>query len=109
MAFDRSERMAEIVTMLSVVRALLVGLTANLKLATADEIPALCEEAEKLAQRVVECCMDTAPVDHLPTAEVETLRADMHELAEAFQAQIADILDLCLTQIAGGGASQTRH
>jgi hypothetical protein len=52
--------------------------------------------------------MDTAPIDHLPPEEVATLRADLHKLAEAFQAQIADILD-CLTQIAGGGASQTRH
>jgi hypothetical protein len=39
--------MAEIVTMLVVVDELLVGLTANLVSATADEIPALCEEAEK--------------------------------------------------------------
>jgi hypothetical protein len=57
MAFDGSERMAEIVTMLAVVDELLVGLTANLVSATADEIPALCEEAEKIAQRVVECSM----------------------------------------------------
>jgi hypothetical protein len=109
MAFDGSERMAEIVTMLAVVDELLVGLTANLISATADEMPALCEEAEKIAQRVVECCMDTAPIDHLPPEEVATLRANLHKLAEAFQAQIADILDVCLTQIAGGGASQTRH
>jgi hypothetical protein len=109
MAFDGSERMAEIVTMLVVVDELLVGLTANLVSATAHEIPALCEEAEKIAQRVVECCMDTAPIDHLPSEEVATLRADLHKLAEAFQAQIADILDLCLRQIAGGGGSQTRH
>jgi hypothetical protein len=52
MAFDGSERMAEIVTMLSVVRELLVGLTANLKSATADEIPALCEEAPARSSRL---------------------------------------------------------
>jgi hypothetical protein len=107
--FDGSERMAEIVTMLSVIGELLEGLMASLISATADEIPAIYEEAEKLAQRVVKCCMDTAPVDHLPPAEAATLRADLQELAEAFQAQIADILDLCFTQSAGGGASQTRH
>jgi hypothetical protein len=109
MASDGSERMTEIVTMLSVIGELLAVLTANLASATADEIPALCEEAEKLAQRVVECCMDTAPVDHLPREEVTELRADLHELAEALQAQIANTVHLCLTQITGGVASRTAH
>jgi hypothetical protein len=101
--------MTEIVTMLSVVGELLEALTANLVSATADENPSLREEAKRLAQRVVECCINTAPVDHLCPEEVAKLRADLHELAEAFRAQIANIFDLCLTEIASGGASQTWH
>jgi hypothetical protein len=53
--------------------------------------------------------MNTAPVDHLPPDEVAELRANLHELAEALQAQIADIADLCWAQITGGVAPRTRH
>jgi hypothetical protein len=43
--------MAEIVAILSVVGELLEALTANLISATADEIPSLHKEVERLAQR----------------------------------------------------------
>jgi hypothetical protein len=45
-ASDGSERMAEIVAILSVVGELLEALTANLISATADEIPSLHKEVE---------------------------------------------------------------
>jgi hypothetical protein len=109
MASDGPERIVEIVTALSVVGELLAVVTAKLTSATADEIPALREEAKKLTQRVVGCCMDTAPVDHRPPDEVAELRANLHELAEALQAQIAEIADLCWAQITGGFASRTWH
>ena len=109
MASDGPERMVETVTAIAVVGEVLAALIVKLASATADEIPALREEAKKLAQRVAECCMNTAPVDHLPPDEVAELRANLHELAEALQAQIADIGDLCWAQIKGGVASRTRH
>jgi hypothetical protein len=109
MASDGPERMIEIVTTLAVVGEVLAALIVKLASATADEIPALCDEAEILAQRVVECCADTAPVDPLQPEEVTELRANLHELAEALQAQIAEIADLCWAQITGGVASRTRH
>jgi hypothetical protein len=108
-ACDGSERMAEIVTVLSVVGELVAVLTAKLISATADEIPSLREEAETLAQRVVECCMDTAPVDHLPPEEVAELRAELFQLGDSLRAQIADIVDVCWARLLGGGTSQTRH
>jgi hypothetical protein len=109
MPSDGPERMGEIVTALAVVGEVLAALIVKLASATADEIPALCNEAEILAQRVTECCADTAPVDPLQPEEVTELRANLHELAEALQALIADIADLCWAQITGGVASQTRH
>ena len=110
MASDGPERMVEIVTALAIVGEVLAALIVKLASATADEIPALCDEAEILAQRVTECCADTAPVDPLQPEEVTELRTNLHELAEALQAQIADIADLCWAHITGGViASRTRH
>jgi hypothetical protein len=109
MASDGPERMVEIVTALAVVGEVLAALIVKLASATADEMPALCDEAKILAQRVTECCADTAPVDPLQPEDVTELRANLHELAEALQAQIADIGDLCWAQITGGVASRTRH
>jgi hypothetical protein len=108
MASDGSERMTEIVAALSVVSQVLADLVVKLASATPDEIPALRDDAETLAQRVVECCMDTAPVDHLPPEEVAALHSEMVQLAAALKAQIAGVVDLCLTRIAAG-TSQTRH
>jgi hypothetical protein len=103
------ERMAEIVTALSVLGDVLAALIVKLASATADEIPALCDEAEILAQRVIECCADTAPVRHLPPEEVLNLRSELVQLAEALKDQIARIVDLRLAQFTGGAASRTRH
>jgi hypothetical protein len=83
------------VTTLAVVGEVLAALVVKLASATSDEIPALCDEAEILAQCVVECCADTAPVDPLHSEEVTELRANLHEWAEALQALIADVADLC--------------
>jgi hypothetical protein len=74
MPSDGPERMGEIVTSLAIVGEVLAALIVKLASATADEIPALCDEAE----RVVECCADTAPVDPLPPEEVTELRANLH-------------------------------
>jgi hypothetical protein len=41
--------------------------------------------------------------------KVAELRADSHELAEALQAKIADIVDVCWARIVAGGSSETRH
>jgi hypothetical protein len=108
-ASDGSERVTEVVTALCVVGELLVVLMAKLASATADEVPALREEAEKLAQRVVECCIDTAPVDHLPSEEAKELRSELLQLAETLKGQIGDIVDMCWAQIVGGDTSRTRH
>jgi hypothetical protein len=108
-ASDGSERITEVVTALCVVGELPVILTAKLASASADEIPALRDEAEKLAHRVVECCLDTAPADHLRPEEVAELRAEMFQLGETLRAQIGDIVDMCWAQIVGGATSRTWH
>jgi hypothetical protein len=106
---DGPERMVEIVTALAVVGEVLAGLIVKLASATADEIPALCDEAEILAQRVIECCADTEPVDHLPPEGVLNLHRELVQLAEALKDQIARIVDLRLAQFTGGATSRTRH
>jgi hypothetical protein len=109
MASDGSERITEVVTALWVVGELLVVVMAKFASATADEIPALREEAEKLAQRVVEFCIDTAPVDHLPSEEAEALRSELLQLAETLKGRIGDIVEMCWAEIVGGDTSRTRH
>jgi hypothetical protein len=109
MASDGSERMTEIVTTLAVVGELLVVLTAKLTSATAEEIPGLREEAKKLGHRVAECCIETAPVDHLPPDEVAELRAELFQLGATLQAHIPDVVDVCWAQIVGGATSRTWH
>jgi hypothetical protein len=106
---EGSERMAEIVTTLAVVGEVLAQLVVKLASATAAELPALCHDAENLARRVVDCCIDTAPVDHLPPEEVAALRAELFQLAESLQAQINGIVDTCCERITGQGAFGTRH
>jgi hypothetical protein len=106
---DGPERMVEMVTALSVLGEVLAALVVKLASATAVEIPTLCDEAEVLAQRVTECCADTAPVDHLPPEEAAAIRSDMLQLAEAMKAQIAGIVDLRLARFTGGVTSRTRH
>jgi len=108
-ASDGSERITEVVTALSVACGLLEVLTAKLASATVDEIPALRDEAEKLVHRIVECCVDTAPVDQLRIEEAGELRAQMSQLAEVLRAQIADIVDVCWARIIGGATSRTWH
>jgi hypothetical protein len=103
------ERMAEIVTVLAVVGEVLAVLTAKLSSATADEIPALREEAERLAQRVVECCVDTAAVEHLHPEEATAIRSELLKLGEGMKAQIAGVVALCVAQITGGVVSRTSH
>jgi hypothetical protein len=109
MRFDGSERMTEIVTALSANDRILADLVVRLASATADEIPALREEAEMLAQHVVDCCMDAAPVDHLPHEEVAALQSELVKLADALKAQIAGVVNLCLAHTMGGATSHTRH
>jgi hypothetical protein len=106
---EGSERMVEIVTVLAVVGEALAVLVARLASATATEIPAICKEAENLARRVVDCCIDTAPSDHLPPEEAAALRVELVQLAATLQAQITGIIDLRLAQIMGGVASRTSH
>ncbi len=101
--------MVEIVTALSVVSEILADLVVKLASATTDEIPALCDEAEILAQRVTECCADTVSVDHLPPEEATAIRRDVLQLAGALRDQIARIVGLRLALFTGGATSQTRH
>jgi hypothetical protein len=101
------EGMVEIVIALSVLGDVLTDLIVKLASATPDEIPALRAQAETLAQRVVECCIDIAPVDHLPPEEVATIRSEMLQLAEAMKVQIASIVDVRLAPF--GATSLTRH
>jgi hypothetical protein len=106
---DGSERMTEIVTTLAVVGKVLAHLVVKLASATPAELPALCDDAKNLARRVVDCCIDSAPVDHLPSEEVAELRAELFQLAESLQVQINGIVDTCCERITGQGASGTRH
>jgi hypothetical protein len=107
--FEGSERMAIIVTVLAVVGEALAALVDGLASATATEIPAICKEAENLARRVVDCCIDTAPFEHLPPEEAAALRVELVQLAATLQAQITGVIDLRLAQITGGVASRTSH
>jgi hypothetical protein len=109
MVSDGPERMVEIVTALSVLSDVLTDLIVKLASATTDEIPAIRAQAEALAQRVTECCADTASVDHLAPAEATAIRSDMLLLAEAMKVEIARIVDLRLAPFTGGAASRTRH
>jgi hypothetical protein len=106
---DGPERMVEIVTALAVVGEVLAGLLVKLASATPAEIPALCDEAENLAQRVTECCADTAPVDHLSPEEVLDLRSQLVQIGGGLEDQIARIVDLRLAQFTGGASSRSRH
>jgi hypothetical protein len=103
------ERMVEIVIALSVLGDVLKNLIVKLASATTDEIPALRAQAEALTQRVIECCADTASVDHLSPKEATAIRTEMLQLAEAMKAQIASIVDVRLAPFTGGATSQTRH
>jgi hypothetical protein len=106
---DGPERMVEIVTALAVVGEVLADLLVKLASATPAEIPALCDDAENLARRVVDCCIDTAPSDHLAPEEAAALRVELAQLVETLQAQIAGSVDLRMAEIMGGVASRTRH
>jgi dsDNA-specific endonuclease/ATPase MutS2 len=104
------ERMVEVVTALSVLSDVLTDLIVKLASATTDEIPALRAQAEALTQRVIECCADTATVDHLPAEEVAAIRSELLQLAAAMKAQIASIVDVRLAPFTSDATtSRTRH
>jgi precorrin isomerase len=96
-------------TALSVLGDILKDLIVKLASATTDEIPALRAQAEALTQRVIECCADTASVDHLSPKEATAIRTEILQLAEAMKAQIASIVDVRLAPFTGGATSQTLH
>ena len=55
-------------------------LAVKLASATADEIPGLAADATELMERVVACCAETAPLEHLTQEEADTLRAELLSL-----------------------------
>jgi hypothetical protein len=101
--------MAEMITMLAVVGEVLAALAVSMTSATADEVPALATEAKTLVARMVACCLDTAPLEHLAQEEAETLRAELVRLGEVLQLEIASIIDLRWAQLSGGRGSWTQH
>jgi hypothetical protein len=105
------ERMAEIVTAISVLGEVLSELIVKLASATADEIPGLRAQAEALTERVTEYCADSAAVGHLPPEEATAIRSELLKLGEGMKAQIADVVSLCIARLtgSGGGTPITRH
>ena len=106
---DDDERMVELVTMLAVAGQVLAALAVELASATANEVPELAADAKVLMERIVACCVETSPLEHLTQEHAATLRAELLKLGEALEAQIAGIIDIRWTQLTGGGSSSTRH
>jgi hypothetical protein len=99
--------MVKIEPVLDEVCELLTGLTVKLGSARLMEMPSLVSEAKKAVRLVVRLASDQ--ISDLPPEEVAMLRAELVKLAEALEAQIAGVVGIRWTQLAGGTASATRH
>jgi hypothetical protein len=101
--------MMRIEPVLDEVCELLTALTVKLGSARLAEMPSLIAEAKEAARLVVRCSLASDPAGHLPPKEVAMLRAELVKLGDALEAQIAGIIDIRWTQLAGGTMSATRH
>jgi hypothetical protein len=103
----RSFTMVKIEPVLAEVCQLLIGLTTKLGSARLAEMPALIVDAKEAVRLVVRLASDQT--SHLPPEEVAMLRAELVKIADALEAQIAGVVGIRWTQLAGGTASATRH
>jgi hypothetical protein len=83
------ERLVEMDTILAATIEVLAGLVIKLQSATAEEIPALVNQAKSSVEQIVKCCTGTAALEHLSPEIAETMLADLISLGETLQAQIA--------------------
>jgi hypothetical protein len=79
----------------------------RLSTASADEMPALASDAKTTMRRIVNCCADTAALEHLAPEDAATVRDELASLGRALEAQITGIIEFRWAQLAGGGASLT--
>jgi hypothetical protein len=91
---------------LAEIAELLAGLSGC---ATVEEMPALIDEAKEAVRSILRSCLASDPIEHLRPEEAAILRAELAELGEALQAQIAGIIEVRWTQLTGGSVSSTRH
>jgi hypothetical protein len=89
--------------------ATLAFLMVKIGSATADEIPALADEAKRSAQIICAFSGDTLALEYLGSNDAAELRAGLEKLSRDLQVQIAGVVDLRRAQLANSGVSSTRH
>jgi hypothetical protein len=99
--------MVKIEPVLAEVCQLLIGLTTKLGSARLAEMPPLIVDAKEAVRLVVR--LASSQTSHLPPEEVAMLRAELVQIADALEAQIAGVVGIRWTQLTGGTASATLH
>jgi hypothetical protein len=98
---------------LAEVGELLAALTAKLRSATVEEMPALIDEAKDATRTILRCCLVADPSEHLRPDEAAALRAELVKLGEALEAQVAGIINVRWAQLTTGATgaivTSTRH
>jgi hypothetical protein len=84
-------------------------MTAKFGSVTVEEMPELIDEAKDAVRVILRCCLAPNAASHLSSEEAAMLRAELVRLGEALEAQIGEIIDIRLTQLAGGAPCATRH
>jgi hypothetical protein len=102
-----SVEMVKIEPVLAQVCQLLIGLTTKLGSARLAEMPPLIVDANEAVRLVVR--LASSQTSHLPPEEVAMLRAELVQIADALEAQIAGVVGIRWTQLTGGTASATLH
>jgi len=104
---DGSEQ-ADVAATLAAAQALVL-LVVKIGSATADEIPALADEAKRSAKTICAFSGDTMALEYLRPEDKAELRAGLDKLSKDLQVQIAGIVDLRRAQLVNSGASSIRH
>jgi hypothetical protein len=94
---------------LAQVRERLALMTAKFGAATVEEMPALIDEAKDAVRVILRRCLASDAASHPSPGEAAMLRAELVRLGEVLEAQIGEMIDIRLTQLAGGAPSATRH
>jgi hypothetical protein len=106
---DGDERMVQVVTMLAVAGEVLADLVKRFASATTDVMPALEADAIAEIKRMVACCTDTAPLEHIAPEDAAALRAELVILGQTLVAEISGIVELRWVQLGEPVATRTRH
>jgi hypothetical protein len=69
----------------------------------------IIDEAKDAVRVILRCCLASNSASHLSSEESAMLRAELVRLGEVLEAQIGEIIDIRLTQLAGVAPSATRH